>query len=44
MKIVISDEKLNYEYYNVPSEVAKALITILNECANIVTAESEDKE
>ena len=45
MTIVISDSKTNREYYNVPEKVAKAVITLLNECGNsetkIVTAESE---
>lgn len=45
MTIVISDSKTNREYYNVPDKVAKAVITLLNECGNIdteiVIAESE---
>lgn len=45
MTIIISDGKTNHEYYNVSDKVAKAVITLLNECGNddtvIVTAESE---
>ena len=48
MTITISDGKISHDYYEVPNKVAKAIITLLNECGNteteIVTAESEDKE
>lgn len=43
--IVIPFKNTDYEYYNVPDEVVKAIITILNECVNteskIMSAESE---
>lgn len=45
MTIIISDGQKNHEYYDVPAKVAKAVITLLNECGNdeteIITAESE---
>jgi hypothetical protein len=43
--IVIPFKNTDYEYYDVPDEVVKAIVIILNECANIETkimsAESE---
>lgn len=43
INITISDA--DYEFYNVPIKVAKAVITLLHECENdesdIVSAESE---
>lgn len=48
MTITISNGKTNHDFYNVPTKVAKAVITLLEECGNseteIVTAESEDEE
>ena len=50
MNIEISDEKSIYEFNNVPQKVAKAIITILKECANDETGiidsvrENIDKE
>lgn len=45
MKIIIKDENAYAEYYEVPKKVAKAIKTILDECANveteIVSAEGE---
>lgn len=47
MVISISNEKTSHDYYNVPNKVAKAIITLLEECGNsetkIVTAESENQ-
>ena len=47
MIITISDKAIKHEYYNVPNKVAKAIITLLDECGNveteIVTAESEEQ-
>ena len=46
MTIIISDGKTNHEYYDIPTKVGKALITLLYECGNteteICTAESEE--
>lgn len=48
MNISISNGKISHDFYNVPPKVAKAVITLLEECGNdeteIVTAESEEKE
>ena len=48
MNISISNEKTSHDFYNVPSKVAKAVITLLEECGNdeteIITAESENKK
>lgn len=45
MNISISDGKRCHDFYNVPTKVAKAVITLLEECGNeeteIITAESE---
>ena len=45
MKISISNGKTSHDFYDVPQKVAKAVITLLEECGNgeteIVTAESE---
>ena len=46
MRIVISDNKINHEYYEVPDKVAKAIIILLEECGNeeskIMTSESDN--
>lgn len=46
MNISISNGKTSHDFYNVPTKVAKAVITLLEECGNdeteIITAESED--
>lgn len=34
MWIDISDGKTCYEFDNIPEQLAKAIITLLNECAN----------
>ena len=43
--ITIPIENTNYEFYNVPNDVAKAIVTLLKECeditSTIVSAESE---
>lgn len=43
--IVIPIGNTDYEFYNVPNDVAKAIVASLKECANcesnIVSAESE---
>ena len=43
--IIIPIGNTNYEFYNVPDKVAKAIITLLQECENceskIISAESE---
>lgn len=43
--INITKGSKDYEFYNVPEKVAKAIITLLHECekddSNIVSAESE---
>lgn len=50
MKIEISDGKICHEYHEVPDKVAKAIITLLDECENdepeIISSKSEvvDKE
>lgn len=48
MKIIISNGKTSHDFYNVPTKVAKAVIALLEECANdeteIITAESECEE
>ena len=48
MIITISDGIKSHDYYDVPNKVAKALITLLDECGNqetqIITAESEPQE
>ena len=45
MTIVISAGIKDYEFYDVPDKVGKAIITLLQECENddskIVSAESE---
>lgn len=47
MTITISDENKSHNYYEVPNKVAKALITLLEECGNseteIIVAESEEQ-
>lgn len=47
MNISISNGKTSHDFYNVPPNVAKAVITLLEECGNdeteIITAESEDE-
>lgn len=46
MNISISNGKISHDFYNVPTKVAKAVITLLEECGNdeteIITAESEE--
>lgn len=46
--ISISNGKIIHHFYNVPPKVAKAVITLLEECGNdeneIITAESEVEE
>ena len=46
MNISISNGKTSHDFYNVPTKVAKAIITLLEECGNseteIITAESEE--
>ena len=43
--IIIPIGNTNYEFYNIPNKVIKAIITLLQECENceskIVSAESE---
>ena len=43
--IIIPIGNTNYEFYNIPDKVAKAIITLLQECENceskITSAESE---
>ena len=43
--IVIPIENTDYEFYNVPNDVVKAIVALLKECENcelnIVSAESE---
>lgn len=45
MTINISTETKDYEFYNIPEKVAKAIITLLHECekddSTIVSAISE---
>jgi hypothetical protein len=47
MNISISNGKTSHDFYNVPQKVAKAVITLLEECGNaeteIITAESENE-
>ena len=48
MTVIISDDKVSHEYYNVPSKVAKALLALLDECGNdeteIIVAESDPEK
>lgn len=48
MNISISDGKICHDFYKVPSKVAKAIITLLEECGNneteIITAEGEEEK
>lgn len=48
MNISISNGKTSHDFYNVPPKVAKAVITLLEECGNdeteIITAESEETD
>ena len=43
--IIIPIENTNYEFYNVPNDVAKAIVALLKECEDcgsmIVSAEKE---
>lgn len=45
MTIVISARTTDYEFYDIPDEVGKAIITLLQECENddskIISAETE---
>ena len=42
---IVSDDGKSHDFYDVPTKVAKAVITLLEECANIetemISAESE---